>query len=58
MQSLAKRRRTSQLPLFHPPVTTPRWESLPEEVRRHTLALLVRLFRVRVRSETQEARDE
>jgi hypothetical protein len=44
MPSLAKPPRTSQLTLFHPPATTPRWESLPAEVQRQTLALLVRLL--------------
>jgi hypothetical protein len=61
MQSLAKSRRASQLPLFQPPITTPRWESLPPEVRRQTLALLVRLLRARARSGAQadqEVRDE
>ena len=51
MQSLAKPRRASQLPLFHPPAATPRWESLPQEVRRQTLALLARLLRARARSD-------
>ena len=51
MQSPAKPRRSSQLPLFHPPVATPRWESLPQEVRRQTLALLARLLRARARSD-------
>jgi len=32
-------------PLFHPPVASPRWSDLPEEVRRRTLVLLVRWLR-------------
>jgi hypothetical protein len=31
--------------LFHPPVTTPRWEGLPPQIRRHALHLLTRLLR-------------
>jgi hypothetical protein len=61
MRSLAKSRRASQLPLFHPPIATPRWESLPPEVQCQTLALLVRLLRACARSEAQagqEVRDE
>ena len=61
MRSLAKSRRASQLPLFHPPIATPPWESLPEEVRRQTVALLVRLLRARARSDVRadrEVRDE
>jgi hypothetical protein len=61
MRSLAKSRRASQLPLFHPPIATPHWESLPPEVRRQTLALLVRLLRARAQSDAhsdQEVRDE
>jgi len=61
MQRLPKPRRASQLTLFHPPVATPRWESLPQEVRRQTLALLVRLLRAGARSGEQadcEVRDE
>jgi hypothetical protein len=55
MQSLAKSRRASQLPLFHPPIATPHWESLPQEVRRQTLALLVRLLRASA-YDTRQAR--
>jgi hypothetical protein len=61
MQSLAKSRRASQLPLFHPPIATPHWESLPQEVRRQTLALLVRLLRASAHDTnevSEEARDE
>ena len=61
MPSLAKSPRASQLPLFQPPVIAPRWESLPPEAQRQTLALLVRLLRERARSGAQvgqEARDE
>lgn len=45
MRRLAKSGRVSQLPLFSPPITTPRWESLPCEVQRQVLALLVRWLR-------------
>jgi len=61
MPSLAKSPRASQLTLFQPLATTPRWESLPSEVRRQTLALLVRLLRAHARSDVQagqEVRDE
>ena len=61
MQRLAKPRRASQLTLFHPPMTAPRWESLPQEVRRQALPLLVRLLRAGARSGEQadcEVRDE
>lgn len=58
MQSLTKSRRASQLPLFHPPIAAPRWESLPQEVRRQTLALLARLLRARARSDTREGSEE
>jgi len=61
MPRLPKSPRASQLRLFQPPATTPRWESLPPEVQRHTLALLVRLLRAHARSgaqAAQEVRDE
>ena len=61
MHSLAKSRRVSQLPLFHPPMATPRWESLPQEVRCQILALLVRLLRTHAASGAQASqgvRDE
>jgi hypothetical protein len=45
MPSATKSRRVAQLPLFQPPVTAPRWESFPQEVRRQTLGLLVRWLR-------------
>jgi transposase InsO family protein len=38
MPSAAKSRRVAQLPLFQPPISTPRWESLPYEVRSQILA--------------------
>ena len=50
MRSVAKSHRASQLPLFHPPISRPRWESLPLEVRRQTVMLLVRLLRAHARS--------
>lgn len=57
MPSLAKPPRTSQPTLFHPPATTPRWESLPSEVQRQTLALLVRLLCVHGRGGVKAGRE-
>lgn len=54
MRSLAKLRRASQLPLFHPPMAPPCWASLPEEVRRQVMALLVALLHADVRREREE----
>jgi hypothetical protein len=45
MRSSPKSPRVAQMKLFHPLVTTPRWESLAPEIRRHTLQLLTRLLR-------------
>ena len=62
MRRPTKSRRVSQLPLFSPPTTTPRWESLPRDVRRQVLALLVRWLRGiaedSTRMASQEAADE
>lgn len=58
MQSLARSRRASQLPLFHPPSAAPRWESLPQEVRTQTLPLLVRLLRTGAHGDTNEVGEE
>jgi hypothetical protein len=62
MRRPTKSRRVSQLPLFSPPMTTPRWESLPRDVRRQVLVLLVRWLRGIAEDSTrvasQEAADE
>jgi hypothetical protein len=62
MRRLTKSRRVSQLPLFSPPMTTPRWESLPRDVQLQVLALLVRWLRGvaegSTRAASQEAIDE
>lgn len=62
MRCRAKSRGASQLPLFHPPIATPRWESLPPEVRQQILALLVRWLRVHAAGDAlqinEEVRDE
>jgi hypothetical protein len=62
MPSLAKSPRVGQLPLFHPPSTAPHWQSLPQEVRGQTLALLVCLLRAgacaKIQPLSEEARNE
>jgi len=45
MRRTTKSRRASQLPLFSPPMNTPRWESLPRDVQRQVLSLIVRWLR-------------
>lgn len=34
-----------QLKLFHPPLTSPHWTQLPQEIRQQTVQLLARLLR-------------
>jgi hypothetical protein len=58
MQSSAKSPRVSQLPLFHPPSTAPHWQSLPQEVRGQTLALLVCLLRAAAFANIQPLSEE
>jgi hypothetical protein len=58
MRRPTKSRRVSQLPLFSAPMTTPRWESLPRDVQRQVLALLVRWLRCVAESGTQAANQE
>jgi hypothetical protein len=58
MRRPTKSRRVSQLPLFSPPMTTPRWESLPRDVRRQVLVLLVRWLRGVAEGGTQAASQE
>lgn len=58
-----RRRRLCQSSLFDPPMTTPQWESLPEEIRKVTLSLLVQLLREHplppnVVHDTREVTDE
>ena len=50
-----KTRRASQLPLFSPPITTPRWEGLPPDIQQQVLALLVRWLRSLAEGATQAA---
>jgi hypothetical protein len=38
-------RRVGQMHLFSPPTPTPHWESLPPDVRRQAVALLIRWLR-------------
>jgi hypothetical protein len=45
----------SQLPLFHPRVARPRWESLPSKVRQEALGLLVQWLRAHARGDAQDA---
>ena len=58
MQSSPRPPRVAQLKLFHPPITTPPWGSLPQEVRRHTVQLLARLLRAYSRSLAKEPGEE
>jgi hypothetical protein len=53
-----KSSQASQLPLFHPPVATPRWESLPPKVRQEALLLLVQWLRGHARDGAQDANEE
>ena len=48
----------SQFPLFRPRSNRPRWESLPAEVRREALGLLVLWLRAHARGDGQYANAE
>ena len=45
MQRSSKPPHLAQLKLFHPPIISPCWDTLPSEIRHQILPLLARLLR-------------